>query len=185
MWCGVVCCCRHVVVVLVLGPSTGKSGALKELGSRRSAPGFPDTSSAIPPMGIATPARELRQRQQVDPVLLPQPSAVTEGEPLTTPIRQLYVTEALIQNYGPTVGCERCHWGTCRQRMVSLLCQSSKAQEKPSTDDTQVASDRRAEPARFLIFCSRHGHLPSTFTRAVGKVEDSEVEDGQPPNVSV
>ena len=31
---------------------------------------------------------------------------VTEGEPLTAPIRKLFVTEALVQKYEPTLGCE-------------------------------------------------------------------------------
>ena len=35
---------------------------------------------------------------------------VSEGEPQTAPIRTLLVSEALVQKYGPTLVCERCHW---------------------------------------------------------------------------
>ena len=68
-------------------------------GSRRSAPGQPHTSFAVPPTETASPAEEPSRRQQVEQVVLPQPSSgtaggdtimsATEGEPLSAPIRKL------------------------------------------------------------------------------------------------
>ena len=88
---------------------------------------------------------------------------VTESEPQTTQSRELYVTEALEQKYGPTLGCERCHWGNnkshdaaCRQRMTSLLSRAEQsARETGSTCHTSCHG-HWARTCEFAIGCGRH-----------------------------
>ena len=110
------------------------------------------------------------------------------GEPQTTPIRKLHVTETLVQKYGPTLGCERCHWtcavnkshdAACRLGMTALLCLPFKAQEKSETHDTPVAMDTRAAPASLsTVAADMEKQLPATDKRAAGTIDDSAVEDG-------
>ena len=116
----------------------------------------------------ASRGEEPSHRQQVELVVLPQPSAgtagedtdtrVTEGEPLTASSRKLCVTEALVQKCGLTLGCERCHWGNavkkshdaaCRQRVASPLRQPREVQEKP---------EERVRTCESVVGCGRHGN---------------------------
>ena len=86
-------------------------------------------------METARPTEETGQRQQVEQVVLPQPSAgtasedtdtrVIEREPQITQIRKLNVTEALVQKEGPTLGCERCHWAMLQRRVMMLLADTA------------------------------------------------------------
>ena len=103
-------------------------------------------------------------------------------------MRKLHVTETMVQKYGPTLGCERCHWtcavnkshdAACRLGMTALLCLPFKAQEKSQTHDTPVAMDTRAELASLsTVAADMEIQLPVTEKRAAGTTDDSAVEDG-------
>ena len=99
----------------------------------------------------------------------PQPSAGTEKHGYeghrsrTTPIRKLFVTEALVQKYGPIWGCKRCHWSNAAHKSHDA------AQEKPETHVTPFAMDTEMQ-------------LPATGKRAAGTVVDGDMEDGNKEN---
>ena len=64
--------------------------------------------------------------------------------------------------------------------MASRLWQPSQVQEKPEERVTSVATDTGPEPARASSAAAdKEIQLPATDKRAVGTVEDSEMEAGQ------
>ena len=65
----------------------------------------------------------------------------TQGELQFTPSRRLHAVEAVVQRYGASIECDRCHWRTVsnrshretfRARMTTLLCQEANKNQQPS-----------------------------------------------------
>ena len=143
-------------------------------------------------MEVASSEEEPSQRQQVEPAVLPQSSASTADEDTDTRITEgehVGSMEALVHKYWSTLGCELCHRSNavnkihdaiCCQRMPSPFCQPSHVREKNEDKARQLPWTRdQTKPASSSSAAADvEIQLLATKMRAVGTVNDSELEDG-------